>query len=189
MITEDKINPSWMFSSERVPADAWELMRVLVFQRDNFTCRFCGARNGVMHCDHVTPLALGGTNSPYNLQTLCRRCNIRKGKSRSGFVIKAAKMRLWHRLIIEEPRLLEVFQIARSINDDFAQPSFCANAHFYGWIEHLEGVRPYGLKAQLSELVGDSQRGRAVLGTREAYDAAYEVIYNALPPCRNCLCG
>jgi 5-methylcytosine-specific restriction endonuclease McrA len=31
------------------------------------------------HCDHITPLVLGGTNYPSNLQLTCPTCNLRKG--------------------------------------------------------------------------------------------------------------
>lgn len=31
---------------------AW---RIVVFQRDDFTCRFCGVRGGKLHADHILP--------------------------------------------------------------------------------------------------------------------------------------
>lgn len=31
------------------------------------------------HCDHITPLARGGTNYPSNLQLTCPTCNLSKG--------------------------------------------------------------------------------------------------------------
>ena len=31
------------------------------------------------HIDHITPIALGGTNNPTNLQLLCPKCNLNKG--------------------------------------------------------------------------------------------------------------
>lgn len=170
--------------SDRISREAWEIIRTLVFQRDDFTCRYCGAHNRAMHCDHIVPLALGGTNSPYNLQTLCRACNVLKGAQPPSFVIKAPAWALWHKLIAKRPALIDVYQSARAIRDDFKQPSFCANEHFYGYRDHETG-----LKQRLSQLVGDSQRGNSLFGTHEAYDVAYEVIYNALPNCRNCWCG
>jgi 5-methylcytosine-specific restriction endonuclease McrA len=29
--------------------------------------------------DHITPLALGGTNDPWNLRVMCRKCNCGMG--------------------------------------------------------------------------------------------------------------
>ena len=52
--------------------------RDAVLRRDHQTCRQCGARqeDGVrLEVDHIVPVARGGTNDPYNLQTLCRACN------------------------------------------------------------------------------------------------------------------
>ena len=37
----------------------------------------CCIKNGY-HVDHIMPIALGGTNWPYNLQLLCPTCNMRK---------------------------------------------------------------------------------------------------------------
>lgn len=51
----------------------WEVM-----ERDNFTCKKCGARR-FLHVDHIYPESKGGEATLDNLQTLCRRCNISKG--------------------------------------------------------------------------------------------------------------
>lgn len=62
----------------------WNRMRKgmspFVFERDNYTCRICGATEH-LSVDHVVPLYLGGTNDFENLQTLCLSCNCRKGAS------------------------------------------------------------------------------------------------------------
>lgn len=52
--------------------------RRLVYERDDFTCRYCGARSDLT-VDHIHPEVLGGTTTLDNLQTLCRSCNCRKG--------------------------------------------------------------------------------------------------------------
>ncbi len=69
--------------------------RVLVFQRDGFTCQGCGKRadapedwdgagslfvepDNELEVDHRTPRATGGADKLGNLQTLCRVCNRRK---------------------------------------------------------------------------------------------------------------
>ena len=59
----------------------WALVRLRVFERDNWRCRRCG-RAGRLECDHVVPLHRGGAEyAPENLQTLCRRCHIAKTAS------------------------------------------------------------------------------------------------------------
>lgn len=52
-------------------------LRHIVFQRDGYRCRECGATNKQtrLHVDHIVPVAKGGTNDLSNLQTLCEECN------------------------------------------------------------------------------------------------------------------
>ncbi len=52
-----------------------------ILNRDNFRCVKCGAKGdeAQLEVDHKTPVSLGGTNHPSNLQTLCRNCNRGKG--------------------------------------------------------------------------------------------------------------
>lgn len=56
-------------------------LRYEIFRRDNHTCRYCGASapHVPLRVDHVTPVALGGTDTPENLVTSCEPCN--SGKS------------------------------------------------------------------------------------------------------------
>jgi 5-methylcytosine-specific restriction enzyme A len=60
--------------------------RIGVFRRDSYTCRHCGSEGNVrtLEADHVIPFSWGGTDDPGNLQTLCLRCNRRKGGRFSG---------------------------------------------------------------------------------------------------------
>lgn len=58
----------------------WRL-RTQVFERDNFTCRYCGVTDyprGWLVADHVVPEPDGPTTLE-NLVTACRPCNSRKG--------------------------------------------------------------------------------------------------------------
>jgi hypothetical protein len=52
-------------------------LRYEILRRDNHACRYCGATApGVrLTIDHVTPEALGGTDTPDNLVTACADCN------------------------------------------------------------------------------------------------------------------
>jgi hypothetical protein len=52
--------------------------RYEVLRRDNFTCRYCRSADGELTVDHVTPVALGGTDDPTNLVACCKDCNAGK---------------------------------------------------------------------------------------------------------------
>lgn len=75
-------------------------LRAEVFFRDAFTCQHCGwaatisderalsydgsctvcGHGNYLTLDHIIPLSRGGEpRNPDNLQTLCHRCNARKG--------------------------------------------------------------------------------------------------------------
>jgi ribosomal protein L40E len=55
-----------------------EALRWEVFERDGFSCKHCGARDH-LRADHIIPERQGGEMTLENLQTLCRRCNSKKG--------------------------------------------------------------------------------------------------------------
>jgi hypothetical protein len=56
-------------------------VRTLVFRRDGYACVECREDDITqLTLDHRTPVALGGSDDPENLRTLCRRCNSAKGK-------------------------------------------------------------------------------------------------------------
>jgi hypothetical protein len=55
-----------------------DTVRGKVYARDGFACRFCGSTKD-LSIDHIHPWSLGGSDEIYNLQTLCRPCNSRKG--------------------------------------------------------------------------------------------------------------
>jgi len=63
-------------------------MKLKVFKRDNYTCRFCGKSPAtypelVLEVDHIKPVSEGGSNEIDNLQTLCIMCNRGKGNDSS----------------------------------------------------------------------------------------------------------
>jgi hypothetical protein len=60
----------------------WAAIRSAIFARDDFTCRYCGARGGRLECDHVIPVSKGGASTPDNLVTACFDCNRSKGAKR-----------------------------------------------------------------------------------------------------------
>lgn len=90
----------------------------------------------------------------------------------------------WRALVCREIRLAHLKRRVQLVRDDPAAPSFCANAHWYGY-----GGHEPGFKAQLAGLVGEGARpGDPILGTRAAYEVAAETLRALLPPCRNCGC-
>lgn len=60
--------------SRRIP----DGIRLAVLERDEYTCRDCGAADD-LSLDHVYPFSLGGPHTEENLRVLCRSCNSRKG--------------------------------------------------------------------------------------------------------------
>ena len=56
----------------------WREIRLRVFERDEWQCRYCGETEDLT-CDHIVPLVRGGTNDDENLAAACRRCNSSKG--------------------------------------------------------------------------------------------------------------
>lgn len=53
-----------------------EFMRIA--RRFDYTCAYCGERDGQLESDHVVPLSRGGSNSTTNLLPSCRSCNADK---------------------------------------------------------------------------------------------------------------
>eukprot|EP01018_Ginkgo_biloba_P024342 Gb_01794 [translate_table: standard] len=55
-----------------------QLSRKNIYNRDLFTCQYCGARDNLT-LDHILPVSHGGEWSWENLVTACFECNSRKG--------------------------------------------------------------------------------------------------------------
>lgn len=59
-------------------------LREYIKRRDNYTCQKCGLStymepNLLLEIDHIQPISQGGITTEDNLQTLCWRCNRKKG--------------------------------------------------------------------------------------------------------------
>lgn len=74
--------------------------RFIIFQRDNFTCIYCGRSSfddyAELHCDHVVPRSDGGRDVAGNLVTSCKRCNLEKSAnalSNPAPILDAARQR------------------------------------------------------------------------------------------------
>jgi hypothetical protein len=53
-------------------------VRQAVFERDSYTCRYCGDKHGPFQADHVYPESRGGETTISNLVTACQKCNNKK---------------------------------------------------------------------------------------------------------------
>ena len=56
-------------------------LRFQIFQRDNFTCQYCGRKvpKVELQVDHKYPKSKGGLNKIENYITACKDCNLGKG--------------------------------------------------------------------------------------------------------------
>ena len=63
-------------------------VRFRIFERDNFTCVYCGCRANTenLHVDHIEPYSKGGKTTLDNLVTSCSTCNIGKGAFSSTII-------------------------------------------------------------------------------------------------------
>jgi len=53
----------------------WTQIAENIRERDNHTCKGCGAREVELHVHHITHKSEGGGEDPANLVTLCRACH------------------------------------------------------------------------------------------------------------------
>lgn len=54
------------------------LTRFEIFNRDHFTCQYCGRRTGELTIDHIIPRHRGGQHLWENVASACVRCNRHK---------------------------------------------------------------------------------------------------------------
>ena len=69
-----------------------KLTRVEIFNRDRYTCQYCGKETRQLTLDHVIPRYQGGEHTWENVVSACVRCNRRK----AGRTPEQAEMRLLH---------------------------------------------------------------------------------------------
>ena len=67
-----------------------KLTRYEIFNRDNYTCQYCGKRTRQLTLDHIIPRYRGGQHSWENVVSACVQCNRRK----AGCTPQEAHMRL-----------------------------------------------------------------------------------------------
>lgn len=55
-----------------------KLTRIEIFNRDHYTCQYCGKQNHQLTLDHVKPRNQGGKHTWDNLVSACAACNRKK---------------------------------------------------------------------------------------------------------------
>ena len=64
----------WLNKRHHIPLK----LRREIFERDNYTCQYCGATEDSLHIDHIIPVIQGGKNGFENLVTAYASCNLKK---------------------------------------------------------------------------------------------------------------
>lgn len=97
---------------KREPKERWKWIRILVFERDDWTCQYCGKRRAqaLLQVDHIVPIASGGSNKMFNLVTACQPCNTGKGATNlprgKRRAVMDALMRRYRARLAAEAKLL-----------------------------------------------------------------------------------
>lgn len=109
----------------RRPRPQMRLSRREVFNRDRYTCQYCGRRGQRdLTLDHVMPRHRGGRHTWDNLVTACKSCNHRK----AGRTPQEAKM---HLLTVPlQPRVNSYYVVYPYLN------------HEEGWRKFIPGWEP-----------------------------------------------
>lgn len=81
-------------------------VKLLVLERDNYTCQYCSSRSRKLFVDHVIPYDMGGVGYDYNLVACCGSCNSYKGKNERVWLpnnIELLKQLnpIWHKKILD----------------------------------------------------------------------------------------
>jgi 5-methylcytosine-specific restriction endonuclease McrA len=105
---------------DRIPKTTLRLTRKAIYERDNFTCCYCGNEFGEskLTLDHVKPKSRGGQNSWENLVTACKSCNEKKGD-------KTPQEIQWKmRFAAFRPNISNIAKIKATVSDDMYCPEW-----------------------------------------------------------------
>jgi hypothetical protein len=108
-------------------------LRWRVFKRDGYRCLACGADTDLT-VDHIVPVTQGGTNDQSNLQTVCRRCNSRKGATTASYLPPSGEQ-----LDAELQQLAsEIREGIGNLRRMYAERAEWAPRYFAGWQERAD---------------------------------------------------
>jgi len=78
---EGERRPGAWSGKSRGYGHSWRVLRAAILERDGHLCQPCrraGRLTVASEVDHITPRSMGGTESPENLQAICKTCHSRK---------------------------------------------------------------------------------------------------------------
>lgn len=136
-------------------------LRFDILQRDNYTCRYCGAKGpeaggtATLEIDHKLPVSLGGTNDPLNLVTSCWACNRGKGAERidpEDDLGGAVSAHQW-----------ETCRVAVQMQGDRNRQRIAVSATRYGAGKSFPVIKPKTFRFSVS-LPPEAERGLPSLG-------------------------
>lgn len=79
-----------------------DTLRWTIWERDDFTCHYCGSRK-FLSVDHIVPESQGGELSLDNLVTACRPCNSKKGTSSYSRFVSCADVAIYQVVVGRRP--------------------------------------------------------------------------------------
>jgi hypothetical protein len=90
-------------------------LRFSVFERDGFTCRYCGKTppDVKLVVDHIEPVSKGGGDDESNLVTSCACCNGGKGARKLGALPKDTDLRRAQELIEQADQAKLTIRVAK----------------------------------------------------------------------------
>ncbi len=92
------------------PRPKMRLSRREIFQRDRYTCQYCGRQTRDLTLDHILPRHRGGRHDWVNLTSACKTCNHRK----AGRTPEEARMKLLQQPFA--PRVNSYYVVYRHLN-------------------------------------------------------------------------
>ncbi|WOC12583.1 HNH endonuclease [Gordonia sp. MP11Mi] len=77
---------AWTNGNSRTSTPAWRAIRKQVIARDGNRCVDCGVHGDDvrLECDHIVPVAEGGTDTLENARMLCTTCHAVKTRAESN---------------------------------------------------------------------------------------------------------
>ena len=86
-MAKSKWHDGSLTTTQRGYGYAWQKLRKLVLQRDDYLCQECYRNKKLTPAtdvDHIKPKSAGGTDDPENLQSLCKGCHSLKSLVEAG---------------------------------------------------------------------------------------------------------